>query len=371
MKNSDFTILVVDDTPELLIIAERMLQKAGFNVLTANNGHECLEVLTKSKPDIILLDVMLPDINGFDLCSQIKSNPETKSAFVILLSGLKTKTNDISEGLELGSDGYITRPLPEREFLARVNATCRIITAERELNVKNTQLEILIAEKDKFFSILAHDLRNPIGNFIGLTDLFKNNAMDFTIGELMNISERMNKSAINLYSLLNNLLEWSMVKRGVMLFEPKVIKLKDLLENIYTNIEELFLSKKINYEMSVDENITITADEKMLRTIIRNLITNAVKFSNENDKVRLTVKQLEDKSVEVCVSDTGIGMGQDILENLFKLNENVKREGTANERSSGLGLILCKEFVELHNGKIWAESEEGKGSKFCFTLNAV
>jgi signal transduction histidine kinase len=240
---------------------------------------------------------------------------------------------------------------------------------ENALKERKEELIKINAEKDKFFSILAHDLRNPIGNFIGLTELIKNDAHNYSLDELENIAERMNSSANNLFLLLTNLLDWSMVKRGIITLNAVNLNLFELFESCYNSNDDIFENKKIVYEMNVHADLNVAADENMIKTIIRNLITNAVKFSNENDKVSLTAKMLNDGTVEICVSDSGIGMDKELLDNLFILDKNVQRIGTANERSTGLGLILCKEFVEMHNGKIWVESTEGKGSKFFFTIN--
>lgn len=224
------------------------------------------------------------------------------------------------------------------------------------------------SEKEKYFSILAHDLRSPISSFIGITELMKEDVKQFTITDLESLADRMNKSAKNLLSLLTNLLDWSMVKGGMVSFEPINIDLGELIYSLAQENEDLFRSKNINFNNTIPKNTNVFADENMLMIILRNLMTNAVKFSNEKSTVSISGNELNDKTYEVCVCDEGIGMSENILKNLFILDANVKREGTANESSTGLGLMICKEFVERHNGKIWAESEEGKGSKFYFTI---
>lgn len=367
MDNSRFKILVVDDNEELLFIAERTLTKAGYKVTTAATGSECMQSVSKDTPNIILLDVMLPDTNGFELCKTIKSNPETSNIFIILMSGLKTKTNDIAEGLELGSDGYISRPVPERELLARIKAACRTVKAEADLRAMNLELEKANAEKNKFISIIAHDLRNPFNSFLGLTEIMMKNLDKFNISELQTFSSRLYINANNLFDLLTNLLEWSRMQKGNIDFNPEFYKLDEILKNNTELFYETAKQKNINILLDVDNNIFIYADKFMLDTIIRNLISNSIKFSNRGNNVLVNGK-ITDNHIEICVKDNGIGMDENILNDLFKIDKRTSRKGTEKEMSTGLGLILCKEFIDKLNGKIEITSKENAGSEVKVSL---
>jgi signal transduction histidine kinase len=240
--------------------------------------------------------------------------------------------------------------------------------AEAEIKRQNEELQKINAEKDKFFSIIAHDLRSPFNGFLGLTEVLSEDLPSQTTVEIQEIALRMNKSASNLYRLLNNLLEWSQIQKGTIPFEPKEIQLRIVGDDSIAAIMELAIIKDIEITSDIPVNLLAFADTNMIQTVIRNLISNAVKFTPRGGKVSLAAKTNEDKSIEISVQDNGIGMSQDLLENLFRIDIQTSRKGTEKEPGTGLGLLLCKEFVDKHEGRIWAESEAGNGSKFYFTL---
>lgn len=240
--------------------------------------------------------------------------------------------------------------------------------AEAKITKKNEKLRKLNAEKDKFFSIIAHDLRSPFNSFLGLTQLMAEELPRLKISEIQYFMSSLSRSATHLYGLLENLLEWSSLKRGIIGFDPSVFEAKSRILEILQLITEAARSKGIDVEILITEEIQIFADIKMFESIIRNLVSNAIKFSLKGGKVVVGATMLDDKYVQFSIKDSGIGMSNDVLEKLFRLHQQTSRIGTDGEPSSGLGLILCKDFVEKHGGEIWAESEEGKGSEFFFTI---
>lgn len=240
--------------------------------------------------------------------------------------------------------------------------------AEEEIMLKNELLQVINAEKDKFFSILAHDLRGPLSAFVAATQIITDEIQSMELEEIKEITESMKNSAKNLFGLLENLLEWSRLRRGVLDFVPEKIILKEKISSCIDVLSELAREKKIDIEMSIPDDVTIKADNHMFDTVIRNLVSNAIKFTNVGGKVRIAVNSNNDKSVDIKISDSGIGMTPDLKSRLFLVTEKVSRKGTEGEPSTGLGLLLCKEFIEKHNGRIWVESEVGKGSTFSFSL---
>lgn len=238
---------------------------------------------------------------------------------------------------------------------------------ELEINLKNAELEKLNAEKDKFFSIIAHDLRGPFQGFLGFTDLLKTDINSMSKDELQETANNMFSSASNLFRLLTNLLEWSISQRGLTTFNPEKLSLKDISDDSLMLFNDVAKKKGIAIYETIPVGVFVLADKLMLNTIIRNLLSNSVKFTNKGGRVLIS-SEIKGDDVEISVLDTGIGMNEELIKNLFRLDIKTGRIGTNNEPSTGLGLLLCKEFVEKHNGKISVLSEVDKGSLITFNL---
>ncbi|MGD0581698.1 MAG: PAS domain S-box protein [Bacteroidales bacterium] len=242
--------------------------------------------------------------------------------------------------------------------------------AEKEINLKNILLQKTIAEKDKFFSIISHDLRGPLSTFVAITQILTEDIKTMSLDEIRNITTDMKKDATNIYTLLENLLEWSRLQRGVMEFNPEKLNLRNTISNGIETVSVAARNKRIEINISENDDQEVIADRHMLETVVRNLVSNAVKFTPAGGKVNISCSLNMDNYFEIKISDTGIGMLPDLIGKLFLLNERTSRKGTEGEPSSGLGLLLCKEFIEKHGGKICVESEVGKGSTFSFTIPA-
>jgi PAS domain S-box-containing protein len=240
--------------------------------------------------------------------------------------------------------------------------------AEEEIRLKNELLQAINAEKDKFFSIIAHDLRGPMSAFVEVTKILADDIQAMSLEEIREIITSMRDDSANIYSLLENLLEWSRLKRGVMEFNPVKLQLSALVPGSVNIISASANAKRIQIVTNVPENIFVTADKHMIDTVIRNLLSNAVKFTRPGGKVSLSALNAPGSMVEICIADSGIGMSDDLKAKLFQINEKTSRPGTEGEASSGLGLLLCKEFVEKNGGKIRVESKENIGSIFSFIL---
>ncbi len=245
------------------------------------------------------------------------------------------------------------------------------IEAENNIRLKNEELVKVNSEKDKFFSIIAHDLKSPLHGLVNLTELMANASHKFTLDEFIHSAKLLNESANNMSQLLSNLLEWAMVQRGVIAFNPMEINLSELVSQSVSSLNQTALQKNIKIQNEVSENQSIYADEKMISTVFRNLVSNAVKFTKSGGIVKIKSSINTEGMTEVSVIDTGLGIPEGIINRLFKLGENVGSKGTDGEPSTGLGLILCKEFIDKHKGSIWVKSKEGEGSTFSFTVKSV
>jgi signal transduction histidine kinase len=236
-----------------------------------------------------------------------------------------------------------------------------------QLSEKNKVISNINKQKDKFFSIIAHDLRGPFNGFLGLTELLAQDIDDMDKEEIQFAAVNMRSSAVNLNRLLENLLEWSRMEQGLIPFSPQTGKFLPLANESISTLQDEANKKGIQIQKSIPEEITIYADHHILQSVVRNVLSNALKFTPRGGIVKMQAKE-DQKNTVVSITDNGVGMDANMLNNLFKLDVKTNRNGTENEPSTGLGLILCKEFVEKHGGEIWVESEENKGSTFYFSF---
>lgn len=257
----------------------------------------------------------------------------------------------------------------ERQALEKANQNLESEVAKqtKELVDSEQSLKKLNSTKDRFISIIAHDLRNPIGSFKQLAEAIDESYHELTDQERLRFIQLMRNSSESVFLLLENLLEWARSKEGDIILEPTDLLLHNQVEKTIQVLQASALSKNISINNKIPRTLTVTADPAMLDTILRNLLSNAIKYSRSDDKIIISADEDED-CTKISVADTGIGISDELKSNLFSIDNNVKTSGTKNEKGTGLGLILCQEFVKQHGGKIWVESEEGKGSTFYVEL---
>lgn len=252
--------------------------------------------------------------------------------------------------------------------------------AEEQIQNQNKELAELNASKDKFFSIIAHDLKAPFSSFLGLTKILSDETQNLSMDELQDFSKSMQKLAMNLYKLLENLLEWARIQRGQTKFNPEACLLYMLINQNVEIQSEVAKQKQINIQNNVSDGLIVNVDVPMFNTVIRNLISNALKFTPQGGNIKIGIADSEamsnnsadkyDKETDLVlyVKDSGIGMSKKMIDDLFQIDKKVSRPGTNGELSTGLGLFLCKEFIDKHQGNIWVESEEGFGSTFYISI---
>lgn len=239
--------------------------------------------------------------------------------------------------------------------------------SEVQLQEYSEQLKELVATKDKFFSIIAHDLKSPFNSILGLSEIIKNDAKHLDIAAIEQYASIIHSTSNNTFKLLENLLDWARIQQSQMPFQPVSFILKSIANEVIELSNEKANSKMIAIINYIPDNLIVVADKNMIRTILRNLISNALKFTSANGKVGIKAQSI-DNNVEISIEDTGIGIKKEDIKKIFKIGSNFSKRGTENEKGTGLGLLLCKEFVEKHGGQIWVESEDGKGSEFKFRL---
>lgn len=353
-------ILVIEDKDLDLLFIKKTLSVTGevINLLSANTIKAGLEQLEKEQVDCILLDLHLPDgekDEAFD--SVFNKHPNIP---IILLTG----HSDVELGLDLidkGAQDFIMKEdITSKDLLKAIKFSIRRIKTENQLRELN-------ATKDKFFSIMAHDLKNPLSIFALATDTLVKEYEHLEKEDLNEYLRDLKDNAQNIYNLLENLLTWSRTQRGKISYNPDIFDLKFIVDSNVQLYIAAAHAKKISIENQVNEEIRVFSDSNLINTILRNLINNAIKFTNEGGTITVSVES-HLKYYQVNVSDTGVGMSDLVIDNLFKIDVNTSTLGTGNEKGTGLGLIVCKEFVKLLGGEIWAKSELGSGSTFSFTI---
>ena len=354
-------ILIVDDIEANIQLLATMLADNGFDIGVAYSGVEALDAISAYKPDLILLDIMMPEMDGFEVAKILKNNDLTKEIPIIFLTA-KADINDITKGFEIGANDYVTKPFQSQELLARVHTHLKLKFLMQELIQMNNI-------RNKFFSIISHDLKNPFSGILGLSQMLAEDADKLSKDEVQHTGEVMHKSAKVLYELLENLLEWSRSQLGTIEFKQHPLDINEYVSKAISIYQIKADQKNLSIRSFISTEAKIYADNYMLNTILRNLIGNAIKFTPENGIILVGATACDDNNfVKLFVRDSGIGIPEDSKDKIFRLDTKFVRIGTNNEIGTGLGLILVKELVEKHQGTIWFESEEGKGTTFYFTL---
>jgi len=295
----------------------------------------------------------------FDRCVEIYVNSFEKREAFLMEYRMKNKHGEYCWIRDFGRPFYDL----DNTFLGYIGS-CYDIT-----EIKNNELKLihLNATKDKFFSIIAHDLRNPFSNILGFADLLNKNYAKYDAEKMERFTKQLYLTAKNTYNLLENLLEWSRTQSDKIPFEPHKINFSNVCLELVEGLKLSASAKNVTLDCALNENIEFYADINMIKTVLRNLVSNAIKYSYSNGLIQIVATKQE-TDIVISVKDTGVGIDAYTLSKLFDLTQKYSTSGTAEEKGTGLGLIICKEFVEKHGGEIWAESELGKGSSFNFTL---
>ncbi len=359
-------ILVVEDEEDILELLLFSMRRDNYNVVGAKSGEEAITVLTRERFDLILLDIMLPQKNGFEVLNFIKTTTSTADTPVILLSAL-TNTETIVKGLSGGAVDYITKPFSVSELSARVKLHLQVKTANDELRASDKKLRQTLAAKEKFFRIIAHDLRGPVAALHGYAKLLTNRYRNWPQPKQEKCLQTMEETSAHVSSLLENLLQWAQNQSNNLGMQPEPLNLLALCQETATPLHGGAYNKEIRINIDIHPEATVYADRQALASILRNLLDNAIKYSSPGGKVTISA-QLDHDRAEIAVTDSGVGIDKDDLDKLFRIDASHSTPGTNNEKGTGLGLTLCREFVEKNHGQISVQSTLGEGSSFIFTL---
>ena len=403
-KTEKHTILIVDDNSNnLFSLHELIKDNFPVEVIEATSGFEALRIISEQTIDLCLMDVQMPEMDGFETAKLVRSRPKTAHIPVIFITAFDPNKNLMGKGLNAGGLDYLTKPIDDVQIVHTLNMYLRFLDRERDINSElekkvqqrtgelqniNRKLNLEIDErkraeaalqesenklkeanaaKDKFFSIIAHDLRNPFNAVIGFSNVLRENIFELDIREISEYIGYIFDSATNAYTLLGNLLDWARSQTNSIPFNPEAIHIVEMIDSTLVILSGEAIKKNITITNTVGGDCMAVADPNMVSAILRNLVSNAIKFTRPGGAVSISSIKT-DQHHEFTIADNGIGIQPKDLDKLFRIDTKIYSKGTSDESGTGLGLILCKEFIEKNGGTIRVESEPGKGSRFIFTL---
>jgi two-component system sensor histidine kinase/response regulator len=370
-------ILSVDDEPINRKLMKAMLAPEGYEIVDAPSGEEAIEAVFRFSPDLILMDVMMPGMNGFDVCKRLKNDDQTKAIPIIMVTGLRDKAHQLS-AMEAGADDFVSKPVDRFELLIRVKSLLRIkryhdelLCSYTQIDQKNKKLEELEQMKEGLIHMIIHDLRNPLTAISGLIEISLLDRSRFDEGQIHNF-EKCGAYCNEMSEQIENLLSIHLMENTMLPIQAEPTDIASLLDASLEQVGAAAEKKGISLFCSVPADIPpVSLDARLIKRVMTNLLSNAIRHTPSGGRVESRVKfRAEGRKVQIAVKDTGNGLAPEHHQRVFDKFEQVKlkNEGVY-VGSSGLGLAFCKIAVEAHGGRIWVESEgEGKGCTFTFEI---
>jgi signal transduction histidine kinase len=363
-----FKILIVDDREENIFSLENMLEGEGRTFFKALSGNEALKIAFKEIPSLVLMDVQMPEMDGFETVEILKSNPRTDKIPVIFVTAINKDSKYVVKGLQDGAIDYLFKPLDIEVTRAKVSTILQMVHQQNELKLKNEELERLNQEKNHLLGMAAHDLRNPLGNILILSDFVLDGSKEKLTDDQQSFLAMIKQASMYMMGLINNILDVSKIESGKLELKPKLADIRNIIEsNLNLNVH---LASKKNIELERDlptDDVIAMVDGSYIDQVLNNLISNAVKFSESDTKIIVRLEKSGNDCL-ISVIDQGPGIPEHELGRLFKFFSRTSVQTTQGEYSTGLGLAISRKIVEAHGGSISVESTRGVGSVFSFRL---
>jgi light-regulated signal transduction histidine kinase (bacteriophytochrome) len=365
-------ILIVDDQPNNLRLLSTLLTTQGYSVRKAINGQMAVLSVLTEMPDLILLDIRMPDMDGYEVCLELKSNPNTQHIPIIFISALDEVLDKV-KAFSIGAVDYITKPFQSAEVLARVENQLSIQRLQKELKQRNAELEsvnqeLLRSNRDleQFSYMVSHDLQQPLQSVTGFVRLISFKYQDSLPRDVQEYLKRIGDAGSRMQKLIQALLDYARIDQQEPSFKP--VDCNEVLRQVSENLFQAINDRGV--ELSYQELPTVIGDEMLLMQLFQNLLSNGMKFIASDTKPHLQISVTATENYWTFgVKDNGIGIKKENLERIFeafeRLHSNTEYAGT------GIGLATCKKIVALHEGKIWVESNFGQGTTFYFTLKGI
>ena len=352
-------ILAVDDHEVNLKLISNYLRDSGYKLILANDGNKALEILKDGTIDLILLDIMMPDMDGYEVCRKVKENPKTSEIPVIFLTA-KTQTEDLVESFKTGAVDFITKPFKRDELLMRVKTHLDLAVSRKKIVEMNRT-------RDKLYSIIAHDIRSPFAAITQTIDTIINGYIEIGTAEYFETFQLLKQKTEQTSMLLNNLLEWTKLHSDSISLSPKMINIHEMLAECLQLMKGIALHKNITIDLEISGNTQAFFDEVTIHTAFRNIISNAIKFTPENGRILITSAKAGE-FIAIVIQDTGSGISKENIDKVLNAHDHTASTANNNEMGNGLGLFLIRDFVEQNHGKIKVESREGSGTNFMVYL---
>jgi signal transduction histidine kinase len=373
MAEDSARLLIVDDNKVNRLLLSRSVELLGHRIALAENGRIALDKLRKEPFDLLLLDIEMPELDGFAVLEQLKVDPKLRDVPVIVTSSIEGLDN-IIRCIELGAEDFLPKPVNQVLLKARIGA---ILEKKRlrerlfdEIQDKNRQLELASENKSQFVSSVSHELRTPLNAIIGLTEMMVTNAARFGTEKAMEPLKRVNAAGKHLLGLINQVLDLSKIEAGKLELNPESVRLAPLIDEVIGTAGQLAAQNKNSLVVEAQENLgAITADPMRLRQILLNLLSNACKFTKQGE-VKLTARKVAngDNWIELAVCDTGIGMTPEQQAKLFADFTQADSLTARQFGGTGLGLAISRKLARMMGGDVTVASEPGKGSVFTVRL---
>lgn len=364
---ANYKILIVDDVMSNVLLLKVLLTNEKFNIVTADNGRQAIEQVKTENPDLILLDIMMPDMDGYEVAKHLKKDSSAADIPIIFLTALNS-SSDIVKGFQVGGNDFISKPFNKEELIIRVNHQISLVAAKRIILAQTEELRKAIMGRDKLYSVIAHDLRSPMGSIKMVLNMMILNLPSSVIGtEMYELLTIANQTTEDVFAVLDNLLKWTKSQIGKLEVVTQDVNLVKVSQDVIEIVSMIAGLKKINVNFNAPEELMVRADLDMIKTVVRNLLSNALKYSYEDSEIFVTVEKEGDKAI-FRVQDYGCGIPEENKAKLMNPDTHFSTYGTKKEEGSGLGLLLCKVFIENNNGELWFVSEKDKGSTFSFSL---
>ena len=366
INRSDYKILIVDDVTSNVLLLKILLTNEKFQICTASNGHQCVEVARSEHPDLILLDVMMPELNGFDTAVILKKDPLTADIPIIFLTALNSPS-DLVHGFQVGAHDFLTKPFNKEELIMRVMHQISLVAAKRYIIEQNEKLKRIISNRDKMYSVIAHDLRSPMASIRMVLNLCVNVVTPDMVGEeIFGLLDKANRESEETHDLLDNLLKWTKSQTGRLEVAYQNLELDDIVPgvvDIFTMIAEM---KKIKLQyIPSEEHLKVRADNDMMKTVVRNFISNAIKFTPEGKGIEVYYKK-SGEFAKISVRDHGVGIAPERIDTLFHKGETTY--GTGPAAAPALAHPHCAYFARKHGADVIVQSTLGAGSTFSFLV---